>query len=293
MTLFPKTFELEITRGVVSITLNRPERLNALTFDVYRELASTFRSIEGSAEARAVVIAGRGRGFCSGGDVEGIIAELFAYDARQLLEFTRVTGALIQSIRELRRPVIAAVNGVAVGAGAVVAAACDLRIAAESARFGYIFPKVGLSGADMGAAYLLPRIVGLGNASELLFFGDVIGADEALRIGLVNRVVPDAACLPTARAWADKLARGPAFAHAMTKQMLESEHTMPLAAAIEAEAQAQALCMGHGDFREAYEANKAKRSPRFEGAPPHEPAQAKDLQPAQPREGAQPKEPTS
>lgn len=267
MTLSPETFEFTIARGVAEITLSRPDRLNALTFDVYRELASTFRSLQGAAETRAVVITGRGRGFCSGGDVEGIIAELFAYDARQLLDFTRVTGALIQSIRELRRPVVAAVNGVAVGAGAVVAAACDLRIAAASARFGYIFPKVGLCGADMGAAYLLPRIVGLGRASELLFFGDVIGADEALRIGLANRVVPDAECLPTARAWAERLARGPAFAHAMTKQMLESEHTMPLAAAIEAEAQAQALCMGHRDFREAYEANKARRPPRFEGAP--------------------------
>ena len=213
------------------------------------------------------MITGKGRGFCSGGDVEGIIAELFAKDARGLLEFTRVTGALIQSIREVRRPVIAAINGVAVGAGAVIAAACDLRVAAESARFGYIFPKVGLCGADMGAAYLLPRIVGLGRASELLFFGDVIDAAEALRIGLVNRVVPDAELLPFATAWASKLSRGPAFAHTMTKQMLESEHTMPLAAAIEAEAQAQAICMAHPDFREAYEANKAKRAPRFEGAP--------------------------
>jgi enoyl-CoA hydratase/carnithine racemase len=281
VTLSPQTFELAVDRGVATITLNRPDRLNALTFDVYRELTSTFRSLEGASHVRAVLITGRGRGFCSGGDVEGIIAELFAYDARQLLEFTRVTGALIQSIRELRRPVIAAVNGVAVGAGAVIAAACDLRIAAESARFGFIFPKVGLCGADMGAAYLLPRIVGLGRASELLFFGDVIAADEALRIGLVNRVVPDAACHDTARAWADRLAEGPAFAHAMTKQMLESEHTMPLAAAIEAEAQAQALCMGHGDFREAYEANKARRPPRFAGAPVRtNPGPAKAKEPA-------------
>ena len=266
MTLFPSSFELSIDRGIAAITLNRPEKLNALTFEVYGELASTFRSLEKCAEARAVMITGKGRGFCSGGDVEGIIAELFAKDARGLLEFTRVTGALIQSICELRRPVIAAINGVCVGAGAVIAAACDLRIASEKARFGFIFPKVGLSGADMGASFLLPRIVGHGRAAELLFFGDLFDAPEAYRIGFANRVVPEAEVVPTARARAERLARGPAFAHSMTKQMLESEHTMPLAAAIEAEAQAQAICMAHPDFRTAYEANKEKRVPRFEGA---------------------------
>lgn len=266
MTLSPRSFELEISRGVATITLARPDRLNALTFEIYGELASTFRSLERATEARAVMITGKGRGFCSGGDVEGIIAELFAKDARGLLDFTRVTGALIQSIRELRRPVIAAVNGVCVGAGAVIAAACDLRIAAESARFGYIFPKVGLSGADMGASFLLPRIVGHGRAAELLFFGDIIDAAEAYRIGLVNRVVPDAEVVPFARGWADKLARGPAFAHTMTKQMMESEWSMSLPQAIEAEAQAQAICMAHPDFRSAYEANKAKQKPKFEGA---------------------------
>ena len=255
----------DVRDRIATLTLNRPDRLNALTFDIYGELASAFRSLERSS-ARAVVITGKGRGFCSGGDVEGIIAELFAKDARGLLEFTRVTGALIQSICELRRPVIAAVNGVAVGAGAVIAAACDLRVAGEGARFGFIFPKVGLSGADMGASFLLPRLVGHGRAAELLFFGDLISSAEALRIGLVNRVVPDAEVVATARTWADRLARGPAFAHTMTKQMLESERGMTLAAAIEAEAQAQAICMAHPDFREAYEANKARRAPRFEGS---------------------------
>lgn len=266
MTLSPKSFDLEISRGVATITLNRPDRLNALTFEVYGELCSTFRSLERAAEARVVMITGKGRGFCSGGDVEGIIAELFAKDARGLLDFTRVTGALIQSIRELRRPVVAAINGVCVGAGAVIAAACDLRVAAESARFGYIFPKVGLCGADMGSAFLLPRIVGHGRAAELLFFGDIIDAAEAYRIGLVNRVVPDAEVVAFARAWADKLARGPAFAHTMTKQMMESEWSMSLPQAIEAEAQAQAICMSHPDFRTAYEANKARQKPEFEGA---------------------------
>ena len=290
MTLSPTSFDLQITGGIAAITLNRPERLNALTFAVYEELASTFRALEASKDARVVLLTGKGRGFCSGGDVEGIIAELFAKDARGLLAFTRVTGALIQSIRELRRPVIAAVNGLAVGAGAVVATACDLRVAASSARFGFIFPKVGLSGADMGASFLLPRIVGHGRAAELLYFGDLIDAAEALRIGLVNRVVPDADVLSFAGEWAARLASGPAFAHSMTKQMLESERGMSLAAAIEAEAQAQAICMAHPDFREAYEANKAKRPPRFEGAgEDHERAapMAADARPAARKAGKQ------
>ena len=267
MTLAPKTFELAIERGVALVTLNRPERLNALTFEVYGELRETFRSLEHAREVRAVVLTGKGRGFCSGGDVEGIIAELFAKDARGLLEFTRVTGALVQSIAELRRPVIAAINGVCVGAGAVIAAACDLRIAAASARFGYIFPKVGLCGADMGSAFLLPRIVGRGRAAELLYFGKIIGAEQAERIGLVNTILPDDEVLAEAMRWAAELAAGPAFAHSMTKQMLESEYAMPLAAAIEAEAQAQAICMAHPDFRTAYEANKRKERPLFEGSP--------------------------
>jgi enoyl-CoA hydratase/carnithine racemase len=266
----PKSFALDVVAGVAEITLDRPDKLNALTFEVYRELANTFEALE-RPDVRAVVITGRGRGFCSGGDVEGIIAELFERDAAGLLDFTRATGRLIQAICQVRRPVIAAVNGVCVGAGAVIAAACDMRIAAASARFGYIFPKVGLCGADMGAAFLLPRIVGRGRAAELLYFGDIIDAPTALSMGLVNRVVADDACLSTARDWARRLAKGPAFAHAMTKQMLESEHGMSLAAAIDAEAQAQAICMAHPDFRTAYDANKQKQPPRFAGAPGDEP----------------------
>lgn len=249
------------------MTLDRPERLNALTFEVYEELSDTFERLDETPEARAVVIAGEGRGFCSGGDVDDIIGQLFSRDMRGLVEFTRQTGGLIANIRKLRRPVIAAIHGAAVGAGAVIAAACDLRIAAKDARFGFIFPRVGLSGADMGASWLLPRIVGLGHASELLFFGDIIDADTALRMGLVNRVVEDArAANSLAKSWAERLARGPAFAHAMTKQMLESEYAMTLDQAIEAEAQAQAICMAHPDFRAAHEAFKAKKEPRFEGA---------------------------
>ena len=266
MTLSPKGFGLSIERGVALITLDRPDRLNSLTFDIYEELAATFVSLE-TDEARSVVITGQGRGFCSGGDVEGIIAELFERDAAGLLAFTRTTGRLIRNILELRRPVIAAVNGVAVGAGAVIAAACDIRIAADTARFGYIFPKVGLCGADMGAAYLLPQIVGRGRAAELLYFGDIIDASTALGMGLVNRVVPTEQCLAVAKEWALRLSEGPAFAHAMTKQMIQGEIGMSVPEAIEAEAQAQAICMAHPDFRTAYDANKAKARPRFAGAP--------------------------
>jgi enoyl-CoA hydratase/carnithine racemase len=262
------TFSLETVGGVATITLDRPKRLNALTFEVYRELAETFEQLDAHTDVRAVVITGRGRGFCSGGDQDDIIKHLLGQSTPELLAFTRATGRLIAAIRRCRRPVIGAINGVAVGAGAVIAAACDLRIAAASAKFGFIFPKVGLCGADMGATYLLPRIVGLGNASELLFFGDVIDANRALAIGLVNRVVADAdEAVKVASEWATRLAQGPAFAHAMTKQMLESEHTMTLGAAIEAEAQAQALCMQHPDFAEAHAAFKEERAPRFVGAP--------------------------
>ncbi len=267
MSLSPKTFRFELDRGVGTITLDRPERLNSLTFDSYVELGDFFPKLEASTEVRAVVITGSGKGFCSGGDRHDIIAKLFERDMQGLLDFTRITGKLIQAIRQVRRPVIAAVNGVAVGAGAVMALACDVRIVSDDARFGFVFPKVGLCGADMGAAYLLPRVVGLGRASELLFLGELVDAAEALRIGLANRVVPKAEVLPTAQAWAKKLAEGPAFAHTMTKQMLEAEHTMSLAEAIEAEAQAQAICMQHPDFREAYDAITAKREPRFRGAP--------------------------
>lgn len=266
MTSASRGFRFEVERGIAHVTLDRPERLNALTFELYDELACLFEELDTTPEARAVVLSGTGRGFCSGGDVDDIIAQLFSRDMRGLLEFTRATGRLIGAIRKVRRPVVSAIQGAAVGAGAVIAAACDLRIASKDARFGFIFPRVGLSGADMGASYLLPRIVGLGHASELLLFGDIIDADTAYRIGLVNRVVEDAqAAKVLARTWAERLARGPAFAHGITKQMLESERTMSLEQAIEAEAQAQALCMAHPDFRTAHEAFKAKAVPRFEG----------------------------
>jgi enoyl-CoA hydratase/carnithine racemase len=260
----PKTFAYQLDAGVATMTLDRPNRLNALTFESYKELAETFEQLDREPEIRAIVITGRGRGFCSGGDQDDIIKELLGRDTPALVAFTRATGRLIQAMRECRRPIVGAINGIAVGAGAVMACACDFRIAAATAKFGFIFPKVGLCGADMGITYLLPRIVGLGHASELLFFGDVIDAEHAARIGLVNRVVPDGeAAVRLATEWANRLAAGPAFAHSMTKQMIESEHTMALGAAIEAEAQAQALCMQHPDFAEAHAAFKASRPPKF------------------------------
>ena len=264
----PETFAMSLERGVATITLDRENRLNALTFEIYQELAETFEQLDRVDEVRAIVITGRGRGFCSGGDQDDIIKHLLGRDTPALLAFTRATGRLIEAMRACKRPIIAAVNGTAVGAGAVIACASDMRISAAGAKFGFIFPQVGLCGADMGITYLLPRIVGLTHASELLFFGEKIDAARALEIGLVNRVVADAAaCVALAQEWAARLAAGPAFAHAMTKQMIESEHTMALGEAIEAEAQAQALCMQHPDFGEAHAAFKDKRPAKFRGAP--------------------------
>jgi len=261
----PETFKFTVEDHVGTITLTRPDRLNALTFRIYEELRDFFAHLNTRDDVRAIVLCGEGRAFCSGGDVEDIIGELFSRDTQGLLAFTRVTGALIQNIRRVNTPVVAAVQGVAVGAGAVMALACDIRIAGPKAKFGFIFPQVGLCGADMGSAYLLPRVVGLGHASELLFTGDIIGAERAAEIGLVNRVVEAGAVVSEAQALALRLAKGPAFANAMTKKMIEDEAPLGLEMAIEAEAQAQAICMQHPDFREAYEAWVAKRAPRFEG----------------------------
>jgi enoyl-CoA hydratase/carnithine racemase len=262
------SFHSELSQGVATLTLDREKRLNALTFEVYEELATAFEALDRHDDIRAIVITGRGKGFCSGGDQDDIIKHLLGRDTPALVAFTRATGRLIKAMRACKRPIVAAINGVAVGAGFVIACASDFRIASATAKFGTIFPQVGLCGADMGITYLLPRIVGLTHASELLFFGDIFGADRALEIGLVNRVVPDGdAAKALAQEWAIRLAKGPAFAHAMTKQMIESEHTMALAEAIEAEAQAQALCMQHPDFAEAHASFKEKRPAKFRGAP--------------------------
>lgn len=248
---------------MATITLNRPERLNALTFEVYRELTDTFFALRDAKDVRVVVITGAGRAFCSGGDVHDIIGELFARDIEGLLEFTRMTCELVRNIREVPKPVIASLNGTTAGAGACIALASDIRIAATEAKIAFLFVKVGLSGADMGAAYLLPRVVGLSKATELLFTGDFISAEEAHRIGLYNQVVPAAELHGVTSELAERLANGPGFALAKTKEMLNREMFMSLDAALEAEAQAQAICMQHPDYREAYEAFVKKRAPKF------------------------------
>jgi enoyl-CoA hydratase/carnithine racemase len=266
VSLNPRSFlyTVDPATAVATITLNRPERLNALTFEVYTELRDTFRALDTEAGVRAVIITGTGRAFCTGGDVEDIIGALFSRDAEGLLGFTRLTGDLILSIRQCRRPVVAALNGPVAGAGAVIAAASDIRIAAESAKIAFLFSRVGLSGADMGAAWLLPRIVGLAHASEILMLGDFITAERAAEIGLYNRVVPGERLMAEATDVAVRLARGPSVAHGVTKQALNQEAAMDLVSAIEWEAQAQAACMRNPNFREAYEAFRAKRDPNFE-----------------------------
>ena len=263
--LAPNSFHYETSaNGVATITLNRPERLNALTFEVYRELTDVFIALRSESDVRAVVITGAGRAFCSGGDVHDIIGELFKRDMEGLLEFTRMTCELVRNIRALRKPVIASLNGTTAGAGACIALASDIRIASEEAKIAFLFVKVGLSGADMGAAYLLPRVVGLAKATELLYTGDFISAREAERLGLYNRVVPGEQLAATTRDFAERLAQGPAFALTKTKELLDREADMSLEAALECEAQAQAICMQHPDYREAYEAFVNKRKPTFQ-----------------------------
>jgi enoyl-CoA hydratase/carnithine racemase len=265
MPLNPKhfLFDLDEKTGVGTIRLNRPDVLNALTFDSYIELREAFHTLSVSHQVRSVLITGSGRAFCSGGDVETIISRLFERDYRGLLEFTRMTGALIRSIRRCSKPVVAGLNGLVAGAGAVVAAAADVRIASEKAKIAFLFTKVGLSGADMGAAWLLPRLIGAGRASELLMTGDFVSPEEALRIGLYNRVVPNDELPAEALRWAERLARGPTFALGITKELLTREEHMDLDTALEADSQAQAVCMQHPHFREAYEAFTQKQKPTF------------------------------
>jgi enoyl-CoA hydratase/carnithine racemase len=260
----PKSFKYESKDRVATITLNRPERLNALTFEIYRELADTFVALRDEREVRVVVITGAGKAFCSGGDVQDIIGQLFQRDMEGLLEFNHLTCELVKNIRALTKPVIASLNGTTAGAGACIALASDLRVASETAKIAFLFVKVGLCGADMGAAHLLPRTVGLAKATELLFTGDFISAQEAERIGLYNRVVAAEALEAATTEMAQRLAQGPAFGLAKTKEMLNREFAMTFESALEAEAQAQAICMQHSDFREAYEAFLAKRPAQFE-----------------------------
>lgn len=249
--------------GVATVTLNRPERYNALTFEVYDELKLVFDALDVEPGVRAIVLTGAGKAFCSGGDVEDIIGALFGRDYRGLLDFTRRTGALILSMLRCRRPIVGGLNGLVAGAGAVIAAACDLRVASEDAKIAYLFTKVGLSGADMGASWLLPRIVGHGRATELLMLGDFIDAATAERWGLYNRVVAKDKVAETAQDLALRLAQGPSFGLEVTKKMLLREAAMDLESAFAAEVEIQAACMEDPNFRESYDAWTEKRKPRF------------------------------
>ena len=259
----PRSFLYEEAGPVARITFNRPERLNSLTFAVYAELRDTFLALNSRDNIRAVIITGKGRGFCSGGDVEEIIGQLLPRRGKGMTEFTRMTGELTRAICELRKPVIAALNGVTAGAGAAIALASDFRIAAEGVKIAFLFNKVGLAGADMGVAWLLPRIIGTARAMEILLLGGTVTAERALEIGLVNRIVPSADLEREAAALARQLSEGPTFAMGMTKALVVNEWNMSLPAAIEAEAEAQAICMLTEDFEEGYRAFKEKRQPKF------------------------------
>jgi enoyl-CoA hydratase/carnithine racemase len=258
-------FDFSVDAGVARITLNRPERLNPLTFEAYADLRDLFAQLPHRGDTRAVVITGAGRAFSSGGDVEEIIGELQKLKPAQLLEFTRMTGQMIRAVRDCPIPVIAAINGIAAGAGSVLALSSDFRILSENASFAFLFTRVGLSGADMGAAYLLPRIVGLGRATELLMLGDKVDAERAMAIGLATEVVPADELLDRAQALAQRLADGPAVAYATTKTLLSRELDMDLASAVEFEAANQALLMLTDDHREFYAAWTEKRSPSWKG----------------------------
>lgn len=258
-------FDLDVSDGVATVTLNRPDKLNALTFEVYADLRDLLAELPHRGDARVVVITGQGRGFCSGGDVEEIIGELQKMAPAQLLEFTRMTGAVVKALRECPLPVIAAVNGVAAGAGSVIALASDFRLLAASASFAFLFTRVGLAGADMGSAYLLPRLVGLGRATELLILGDKLDAVKAEQIGLATKLVPDDSLASETSALARRLADGPALAYSTTKVLLTRELDMDLGSSIELEAMTQALLMKSDDHAEFYAAWSAGRRPQWSG----------------------------
>jgi enoyl-CoA hydratase/carnithine racemase len=260
-----KHFDFAVDDGVATVTFNRPDKLNALTFDVYADLRDLVTELPHRGDARVLVIAGEGRGFCSGGDVEEIIGELQKMEAGELLTFTRMTGAVVQALRSIPLPVIASVNGIAAGAGSVLALASDFRVLARSAKFAFLFTRVGLAGADMGSAYLLPRIVGLGRATELLTLGDKIDAERSLAIGLATSVVDDDDLPATTTALARRLADGPALAFGTTKSLLSRELDMDLSSSIELEAMTQALLMQTHDHREFYKAWTEGRSPDWKG----------------------------
>lgn len=258
-------FNCTIDAGVARISLDRPERKNPLTFDSYAELRDWFRALPYSDAVHAVVIVPNGGNFSSGGDVHDIIGPLTRMNMKELLAFTRMTGDLVKAMVNCGKPVISAVDGICAGAGAIIAMASDLRIAAPEAKVAFLFNRVGLAGCDMGACAMLPRIVGQGRAAELLYLGRSLGAEEGERWGFFNRLVARDALEEEALAMAQRIAQGPTFANSMTKTMLAQEWSMSLEQAIEAEAQAQAICMQGNDFRRAYEAFVAKEKPMFEG----------------------------
>jgi len=261
----PKHFRWSLTDKVANVTLARPDRKNPLTFDSYAELRDTFRALCHAPGVKAVVLAGEGGNFCSGGDVHDIIGPLTKMNVNGLLNFTRMTGDLVRAMRGCPQPIIAAVDGTCAGAGAILAMVSDIRFATPKAKTSFLFVRVGLAGCDMGACAILPRLIGHGRASELLFTGRAMSAEEGERWGFYNRIVATDGLLPEATRAARELADGPTFAHAMTKQMLNREWSMSIDDALEAEAQAQAICMQTEDFRRAYRAFVEKTKPKFEG----------------------------
>ncbi len=261
----PQHFRWEQRGAVGLITLNRPERKNPLTFDSYAELRDLFRNLSYVEEIKAIVVQGAGENFCSGGDVHEIIGPLTQMSMPDLLAFTRMTGDLVKAMRACPQPVFAAIDGVCAGAGAIIAMASDLRVATARSKTAFLFTRVGLAGCDMGACAILPRIVGQGRASDLLYSGRSLGGEEGLQWGFHNRLVEPDSLLDSTMAWAAEVATGPSFGHAMTKRMLHQEWSMGVDEAIEAEAQAQAICMMTQDFHRAYHAFVAKQRPVFEG----------------------------
>jgi enoyl-CoA hydratase/carnithine racemase len=260
-----KHFRFTCADGVATVTLDRPDKLNALTFEAYADLRDLLAELPHRGDTRVLVLRGEGRAFCSGGDVNEIIGETLAMDARALLEFTRMTGEVIREMRECPIPIVVGLQGMAAGAGSVIALAADFRVATRAARFAFLFTKVGLSGADMGAAYLLPRLVGLGRATQLLMLGDTVKAEEAERIGLVSRLVDDGELDEAVESLARRLADGPAQAYAQTKTLLTREQDMSLSGALELEAMTQALLMTGQDYAEFHKAFNEGRQPRWQG----------------------------
>jgi enoyl-CoA hydratase/carnithine racemase len=261
----PQHFRWQVAERVATVTLNRPERKNPLTFESYAELRDTFHRLQYAEDVRAVVFTGAGGNFCSGGDVHEIIGPLVGMAMPELLRFTRMTGSLVREMRTCPQPIVAAIDGVCAGAGAIIAMASDLRYATPEAKAAFLFVRVGLAGCDMGACAILPRIIGQGRASEILYTGRSMSAQEGLAWGFYNEVLAQEKLLPRAQEMAHAIAEGPAFAHAMTKKCLHQEWNQSIEEALETEAEAQAICMQTHDFERAYKAFAAKQKPQFQG----------------------------